>query len=248
MTHPSSEFAAARAAVTLSPPIGARERVLHRLVSNGSRRGARPVRALVLVLTTLVTTTAAAVGVSVVPRWLEQHRFLIAGAHGSMPAARDATTPNSRRAVPHAAPAAASAVPGPALLPSPDLPELPAPLEPRPLPAVIPHPSAHVEAATPAASESLLSQQVAALREASGLVATSPGLAIVRLRAFEERWPNSPLGEEAAVRLVQALVALGRDADARSQAHAFVTRYPASRRRAEMDALVSGAPLNRSQE
>jgi len=98
------------------------------------------------------------------------------------------------------------------------------------------------------ASESLLAQQVAAYREASGLVQTSPGLAIVRLRAFQERWPTSPLGEEASIRLVQALVALGRDADARAQAAAFVTRYPASRRRAELEALASGARVERTNE
>jgi len=241
MARDLDDLAALRAAVTLSPPTGAKERVLRSLVVPNERRGQRPLRVLILVLATLVATTAAALGVSMVPRWVGRHFALAAGAHAPTPAPRPTSAPHPHRSAPRAEPE--SPVPGP------DLPVIPpATTMPVPQPAASPRPSAALEAAPNAGGESLLAQQVAAFREASSLVETSPGLAIVRLRAFQERWPASPLGEEAAVRLVQALVALGRDADARAHASAFIVRYPASRRRAEMEALVSGARPNRSNE
>jgi outer membrane protein assembly factor BamD (BamD/ComL family) len=79
-------------------------------------------------------------------------------------------------------------------------------------------------------------------------VTSSPGLAIVRLRAHRDHFPTSALGQEVSLRLVQAVTALGRDADARREAQTFVTRYPQSARRAEMEAIAGGAPLARPTE
>jgi outer membrane protein assembly factor BamD (BamD/ComL family) len=89
---------------------------------------------------------------------------------------------------------------------------------------------------------------VAAFKEAESLLAASPGLAIVRLRAFKEHWPHSPLGEEASIRVIQALVALGRDADARAQAARFIEQYPRSSRRAELAAFADGVKSQRPPE
>jgi hypothetical protein len=97
-------------------------------------------------------------------------------------------------------------------------------------------------------SESALAQEVAAYREAAALVATSPGLAIVRLRAHREHFPKSALGEEVSLRLVQAFAALGRTADARREAQSFVVRYPHSAKYQELRAVADGAPVRRPEE
>ena len=93
--------------------------------------------------------------------------------------------------------------------------------------------------ATPAQeAPSTLAEEVAAYRAAEALVADSPGLAIARLNAFRHRYPASPLAEEASLRLIQALLALGRENEARRQARHFVVQYPRSAKRAELEALA----------
>jgi outer membrane protein assembly factor BamD (BamD/ComL family) len=84
-----------------------------------------------------------------------------------------------------------------------------------------------------------LAEEVAAYREAEALVGDSPALAVQRLNAFRHRYPASPLAEEASLRLIQALLALGRVDEARAQARHFVVRYPRSAKRAELEALAA---------
>jgi TolA-binding protein len=93
-----------------------------------------------------------------------------------------------------------------------------------------------------------LAREVAAYREAAALVATSPGLALVRLRAHRDHFPSSPLAPEVSLRIVQAFTALGRETEARREARSFVIRYPHNAKRAEMQAVADGAPLERPEE
>jgi hypothetical protein len=194
---------------------------------------------------TLVTATAA-VGMTLVPHWLAPRRPVETTLPVLPASAATRTKPQAPRRVSPAPATVESAAPEDTLVPTPDLPALPSSA-----PASAPVNSAKalapsVPSSPPGPSE--LAEQVAAFKEAESLLATSPGLAIVRLRAFKERWPRSPLGEEASIRVIQALVALGRDADARALAARFVEQYPRSSRRAELAALAAGAKPNRPEQ
>lgn len=102
-------------------------------------------------------------------------------------------------------------------------PELPAP---EPPPATEP---------PPAPALSPLRQQVEAFRAARGL---SGAHALAAWRAIVEQWPDSPLREEADAAIIDALVELGRTADARAAATRFVARYPNSPRAGVYRALA----------
>jgi TolA-binding protein len=244
MTEPSLELARARELLAVTPPPGARARVLAAVLDSRRPVAQKPLwRALVLVTALLVTTTAAAVGGPALARWAgRQSRTEFARSPGTAAVHPARPLPHGGHAAPaHASPAAnppLSADPPPAVPPlapsamlaptmSPPLARPRSSLEPPP--PLLPNPS-------------LLAQEVAAYREAAALVATSPGLAIVRLRAHRERFPGSALGPEVSLRLVQAFTALGRSADARREAQSFLARYPRSPKRAEMLAIVDGAP------
>ena len=79
------------------------------------------------------------------------------------------------------------------------------------------------------AAPSELSQQVRAYQAAVELIAANPARALAALRAFRARWPGSALGQEADLRIVQTLLALGQAEDARQAARTFVARTPRAR-------------------
>jgi TolA-binding protein len=92
------------------------------------------------------------------------------------------------------------------------------------------------------AEPSELSQQVRAYQAAVELIPTNPAQALAALRAFRSRWPGSALGQEADLRIVQTLLALGQAEDARQAARTFVARYPESPRAADMRVVAGMAP------
>jgi hypothetical protein len=223
----------ARKILTRPPSPGAKTRIFRALRAEERAGSKATLRTAVAVFATLVTTTAAAVGINVVPRWLGSISTSSAPSEASRPTRETAEATSPRRQTPPAS--ITSPVPG---LDLPSVP-LPSPEPPATPLAATPRPSTPVPAsAAPETEESVLAQQVEAYREAVALVGASPGLAVVRLRAFEDRWPKSPLREEVSLRLVQSLMGLGRQADAQVQARAFVKRYPRSAKRAEMQAIA----------
>jgi hypothetical protein len=66
-------------------------------------------------------------------------------------------------------------------------------------------------------------QQIAS---AERLLASAPARALAIVRVVEARFPDSYLREERAYVEVMALLGLGRAAEARSRAEAFLTAYP----------------------
>ncbi|GEM_PF-3424336 len=91
--------------------------------------------------------------------------------------------------------------------------------------------------AAPVVEVSELSQQVRDYHEAVAPMRTNPQLALSRLRAYRSKWPQSAIGEEVDLRVVEALLALGRRHEAASAAGRFTRRYPGSARAAEMRRL-----------
>lgn len=92
-----------------------------------------------------------------------------------------------------------------------------------------------VPATDPPAEASSLRQQVEAFRGARAL---SGADALAAWRAIIDRWPDSPLREEADAAIIDALVALGRTSDAHAAAKRFVAGYPNSPRADVYRALV----------
>ena len=92
------------------------------------------------------------------------------------------------------------------------------------------------------AEPSELSRQVRAYQAAVELIPTNPAQALAALRAFRSRWPGSALGQEADLRIVQTLLALGQAEDARQAARTFVVRYPESPRAPDMRVVAGMAP------
>ncbi len=76
-------------------------------------------------------------------------------------------------------------------------------------------------------------------QQAAALLPADPAAALGRVQSLRARWPGSALRYEVDVRVVQALVALGRTGQASQEARDFLRRYPRSPRRAEMEALAS---------
>ena len=97
-------------------------------------------------------------------------------------------------------------------------------------------PKTATSAASPAAVEPVsdLGQQVADYREAVGQLDQRPGVALERLRAYRHKWQNSAILHEVDLRIIQALVSLGRSDEAADAARKFLKRYPDSARAAEV--------------
>jgi TolA-binding protein len=241
MNDVSGNLARARELLNLEPTPGAKARVLANVRAGTKRERRSPGRALIVAFALLGASTAGALGMPEVARWFLAPALPPAAA--SVPSGAPIRTPPlpPRHLAPsEGTPAAstsdtASLEPGTRPLPPASRPPLPA------------APALDIERRAPAASGSAapsagstLAQEVAAYEEAAALVSTQPGLAIVRLRAHREHFPGSALGEEVSLRLVQAFTALGRDADARREAAAFIARYPRSPKRAAMQTLAEG--------
>ena len=86
-----------------------------------------------------------------------------------------------------------------------------------------------------------LSQQVRDYREAVATMRTDPKLALSRLYAYRSKWPRSAIGEEVELRVIAALLALGRRHDAANMASRFVQRYPSSARAPEIRRLAAAS-------
>src|SRR4029079_2443563 len=83
--------------------------------------------------------------------------------------------------------------------------------------------------APPAAKDSTLSEEAALLQRAErALAAHAPTAALTVLSEHERRFPTGALREEREAARVLAFCALGRVADARSLARAFVSAAPGS--------------------
>jgi TolA-binding protein len=97
-------------------------------------------------------------------------------------------------------------------------------------------PKATTSAALPAAVEPVsdLGQQVADYREAVAHLDQRPGVALESLRAYRHKWQNSAILHEVDLRIIQALVSLGRSDEAADAARKFLKRYPDSARAAEV--------------
>jgi TolA-binding protein len=95
-----------------------------------------------------------------------------------------------------------------------------------------------VPPAMPAAEASELSQQVRDYHAAVASMRANPQLALARLQAYRSKWPQSAIGEEVELRVIEALLALGRQHDAANAAVAFLRRYPRSARAAELRRLA----------
>jgi hypothetical protein len=255
MTNDSAPLEQARELLRLAPPLGAEARVLRRVLEGKPRQERRPLRPLVLLFSLLLSTAAAAGFGPTLVHWMgvwrqtERPPSAAVRAHATS-SARPASRHATRALVP---PPSAAATPAPTELGTAETTTLP-PSSERSVPtAAVGAPSAapmRLGAAAPSAApaeaaESMLAREVSAYREAAALVAVSPGLALVRLLAHREHFPSSALAPEVSLRIVQAFTALGRDAEARREARSFVIRFPSNAKRAEMEAVADGAPLER---
>jgi hypothetical protein len=93
--------------------------------------------------------------------------------------------------------------------------------------------------AFPVAGADTVAEEVAALdRVRSALASGDARGAVVRLDAYESRYPRGTLAPEATVLRVRALVQLGRSRDARAVVDAFVRAHPRSPQAARLHALV----------
>jgi hypothetical protein len=95
---------------------------------------------------------------------------------------------------------------------------------------------------TPPAPVSELSQQVANYREAVALLSASPEIALESLLAHRRHWPNSAIVHEVDLRIIQALVSLGRRHEAQNAARRFLERYPDSARVPEVRRIAESDP------
>lgn len=71
-----------------------------------------------------------------------------------------------------------------------------------------------------------LGLQVLEYREAVAQLGASPTDALARLRNHRVRWPHGTIRQEVELRIVQALVALGRHDEAERAASQFISQYP----------------------
>lgn len=253
MSDPVIPFAEAREALSLTPPPGAKARVLTAIRGTRAERARRPLRLPAIAFALLVSTTAAAVGGPPFVRWSTRALGVHTERHRPSPVAPSAEKQARARGTPGAARLVAEA-PAEGALPPPASPAAPveAPttevLSPDGKRRTASAPGTPGDPSADRARDSALAEEVAAYHEAAALIASSPGLAIVRLRAHRERFPKSVLGEEVSLRLVQAFGALGRDADARREAQSFVVRYPHSAKYRELRAIADGARVRRPDE
>jgi hypothetical protein len=90
----------------------------------------------------------------------------------------------------------------------------------------------------PTAVESELSQQVADYRQAVAQLRGNPEAALLKLRAHRRKWERSPIAHEVDLRIIEALVSLGRRDEWLDAARKFLQRYPDSARAAEVRRLA----------
>jgi hypothetical protein len=84
-----------------------------------------------------------------------------------------------------------------------------------------------------------LGQQVADYREAVAHLDKNPAGALESLRTYRRKWQNSAILHEVDLRIIQALVSLGRNDEAADAARKFLHRYPDSARAAEVGRIAA---------
>ena len=88
---------------------------------------------------------------------------------------------------------------------------------------------------------SVLGLQVTEYRMAVAELAKDPVAALEMFRAHGRKWPQSAIRHEVDLRIVQALVSLGRSREAQSAAEKFLERYPESPRAAEVRSIAASS-------
>lgn len=271
MTDLPSELSRARELFReIAPPLGARSRIYCQIRAQRAQPSRQTRSWVAVALLALVATSAAAfslgvmsdqrapgansagpsdsVGSSTRPRTARRARLRPRGSSGpsAMPVRSPAEIPVVLpQAIPSAAPNALPSrgtpregmasnsrkLQAPRFESRSDLPSVGS-LPPEPLPS---------SSAVVLTGPSDLSLQVAAYREAVGLASSSPGEALGQLRAFRARWPGSALGHEVDLRIIQALLTLGRIPEAQGEARSFLRRHPESPRRADLTRLAESS-------
>lgn len=92
------------------------------------------------------------------------------------------------------------------------------------------------------AQPSSLRQQLEAYKQARELKTTQPASSLRDLESFVKTWPTSLLCEEAEATIVELLMRLHRDDEAKSKLRAFTTSYPASAHTQRLLRIVEEAP------
>ncbi|HEX4339098.1 MAG TPA: hypothetical protein VH062_24490 [Polyangiaceae bacterium] len=83
--------------------------------------------------------------------------------------------------------------------------------------------------------------ETALLERAHHALGSSPARALALTEEHRRAYPAGVLGQESDLIAIEALVALGRDGDARSAAARFRTRYPSSAHLRRIDRLLGNA-------
>jgi hypothetical protein len=87
-----------------------------------------------------------------------------------------------------------------------------------------------------------LAVQLEAWRAAEALARRDDAAALERWQDLVRRWPEGPLAPEVDLRIIETLLRLGRQDQARAAARAFVARHPDSPRVAELRRLAEAVP------
>jgi len=122
-------------------------------------------------------------------------------------------------------------------------PTAPRAADPAPSPAPLaPAPTIAASAAPLASSPGTLDQdpeeEMALLREASGLISSNPGRALALVDEAERRFARGALAQEREAIRVQALIAAGRRDEALQRARALLARTPTSAHRPRLEQLL----------
>jgi hypothetical protein len=107
-----------------------------------------------------------------------------------------------------------------------------------PVPAPIAAPAPPPPEPAPSALELELREQTRQYDQALALLPNDPSAAVARFRQMRTRWPDSALREQIDLRVVQALVRLGREPEARREATSFLQRHPRSRQADDMRRII----------
>jgi TolA-binding protein len=94
----------------------------------------------------------------------------------------------------------------------------------------------------PPAVSSELGQQLADYRQAVALLPNNPAAALQRLNMHRAKWPSGAIAHEVDLRVIEALVSLGRRAEAADSARQFLRRHPDSARAAEVRHIAELMP------
>jgi hypothetical protein len=245
MTDLPTEIQQARALLHhLGPPPGSKERIYLRVTNESSGLGPIARRPMLIVAALCVSSTAFGFGA----KWLAQYAQPLWSTHAAASAKQPAVRVPSSHPIQQSAPSAAAVthpdsnvaldataspnnpVTAAASMDGPSRNRVVAPEDATPLPAP----------AEPRAVESELSQQVADYRRA--IAQTDPAAALDQLRAHRRKWGQSPIAHEVDLRIIEALVRLGRRSESAQAARQFLLNYPNSARAADVRRIAEAGP------